>query len=52
MLKIWFPNIKPSHQTTAVELTQEEALLKKPKVTCLLLWFTCVLYVFLNRTLG
>lgn len=33
MLKTWFPNVKPSHQTTAVELTHETALLKKPKVT-------------------
>ncbi|KAM9496818.1 uncharacterized protein ciartb [Clarias gariepinus] len=32
MLKTWFPNIKPSHQTTAVE-TQETALLKKPKLS-------------------
>lgn len=34
MLKTWFPNVKPNHQTTAVELTQETALLKKPKVEC------------------
>lgn len=34
MLKTWFPNIKPSHQTTTVELTQETTLLKKPKVMC------------------
>ncbi|TSM52287.1 Circadian-associated transcriptional repressor [Bagarius yarrelli] len=32
MLKTWFPNIKPSQQTTAMELTQEITLLKKPKV--------------------
>ncbi|KAG7323961.1 hypothetical protein KOW79_011977 [Hemibagrus wyckioides] len=33
MLKTWFPNVKPNHQTTAVELTQETALLKKPKLS-------------------
>ncbi|XP_027029150.2 circadian-associated transcriptional repressor [Tachysurus fulvidraco] len=33
MLKTWFPNIKPNYQTTAVELTQETTLLKKPKLS-------------------
>lgn len=32
MLKTWFPNVKPNHQTTAMELTHETTLLKKPKV--------------------
>ncbi|KAI4872197.1 hypothetical protein NFI96_031035 [Prochilodus magdalenae] len=32
MLKSWFPHVKPRQQATAVELTQETALLKKPKL--------------------
>ncbi|XP_066525967.1 circadian-associated transcriptional repressor [Hoplias malabaricus] len=33
MLKSWFPHVKPRQQTTAVELTQETAPLKKPKLS-------------------
>ncbi|KAI5627001.1 hypothetical protein C0J50_13499, partial [Silurus asotus] len=36
MLKTWFPNVKPNHQTTAVDLTQETTLLKKPKLSSIL----------------
>lgn len=42
MLKTWFPNVKPNHQTTAVELTHETTLLKKPKVMC----FTCGAHIY------
>lgn len=33
MLKSWFPHVKPHQQTTAMELTQETAPLKKPKLS-------------------
>ncbi|XP_072526909.1 uncharacterized protein ciartb [Salminus brasiliensis] len=33
MLKSWFPHIKPRQQATALELTQETAPLKKPKLS-------------------
>ncbi|XP_062847854.1 circadian-associated transcriptional repressor [Trichomycterus rosablanca] len=33
MLKTWFPQIKPHHQTTTVELMQETVLHKKPKLS-------------------